>query len=103
MEQETPERYFLSPDAVYTDLDADSGVALHLGAKRYYTLNGTGVYLWKQLEAHPTGRTQTELLHALIADYEVTPEDAAPTLADFLGDLQAEQLVRTAGGLPGKS
>ena len=92
----TPQRYRLSGQAVFTELDADNGVALHLDTKRYYTLNGTGVYLWKRLEAEPQGRTDAELLDALVADYEVTREVAERTLAEFLQDLISEQLLQPA-------
>ena len=35
---------------VFTRLDATEAVLLHLGTKRYYTLNETGARIWELLQ-----------------------------------------------------
>ncbi len=44
------------------------------------TLNETGAFLWKILE---TGADESELVSALLEEYDVTPEMAAECVKDF--------------------
>jgi hypothetical protein len=65
---------------------------LHLDTKLYYTLNETGVFLWKEIEAKP--QAAEALVSALSATFEVEPARAALDLASVLETLVAEGLVR---------
>ena len=48
------------------------------------TLNGTGVFLWRQLEQ---GATRETLADALTAEYDVSREDALADIDAFLASL----------------
>lgn len=54
------------------------------------TLNETGAFLWKLLEAEQTEQT---LVAALLKEYEVTEERAAIDVAAFLGNLRDSALL----------
>ncbi len=54
------------------------------------TLNETGAFLWKLLEAEQTEQT---LVAALLEEYEVTEERAAADVAAFLGNLRDSALL----------
>ena len=56
-----------------------------------YTLNEVGSYLWGMID----GRTTVEqLTGALCESYEVTREEAAKDLEEFLGALEEAGLIR---------
>lgn len=76
----SPARYHRHADIRLTALP-DEGVVLHLKERRYFTVNETGLTL---LEALREPRTMTELVDALLAEYEVTPEMARDTTRTFL-------------------
>ena len=73
-------RYRRHPELRLTALD-EAGVALHLGTRRYYSVNESGVDL---LDALAAPRTLEELVAVLTAKYEVTPETASATAREFL-------------------
>jgi len=82
-----------SEEAVLTELKDGTGVLLHLGSKHYYTLNATGVLVWKLL-SDGTATTAEALAAAVQARYPGTA--AAPVRADvdaLLAELAAERLI----------
>lgn len=73
-------RYQRHPDLRLTALEGE-GVVLHLKERRYFTVNETGLVL---LEALKQPRNMTELVGALLAEYEVTAATARETTQAFL-------------------
>jgi len=53
------------------------------------TLNGTGVFLWKQLEQE---KTERELLSVLLEEYKVDETEANTDISEFLAKLKAADL-----------
>lgn len=51
------------------------------------TMNGTGAFLWEQLQQEVT---EKDLTKALLEKYEVTEEHAAASVRDFLKKLEKE-------------
>lgn len=49
------------------------------------TLNDTGRFLWERLE---TGAEEAELIKALLAEYDVSEEKAAQSVASFVARLK---------------
>lgn len=85
------DRFTLHPKCLLTELDDGSGVILHLDTKYYYTLNETGVFVWKELDTEPRG---TEALVArLTEEFEVERERAHSDLEGVLSTLVKEGLV----------
>jgi hypothetical protein len=76
-----------------TELEDGSGVLLHLETKFYFTLNPTGVFVWKTLAAGKV-RDLDGLASTLSASFEVEPQTAARDAAALLEELRSEALVR---------
>jgi hypothetical protein len=87
-------RYQRHPDLRITDLDGE-GVALHLGERRYFSLNDTGLALLRTLE-QPS--TLADLVTALCDEYEVSPEEAEATARIFLDQCLANAVVLEQAG-----
>lgn len=49
------------------------------------SLNETSVFIWKQIEA---GKEKSEIVDALLAEYEVDREHAAKNVSDFCSQLE---------------
>jgi uncharacterized protein YbbC (DUF1343 family) len=82
-------RYLRHGDIRLTEL-AGEGVVLHLQARKYFSVNETGLVI---LEALKAPRTFDELVAALQAEYEVTPAMAAETTRAFLDHCLATAVV----------
>ena len=55
-----------------------------------FILNELGSFLWERLEA---AETEKELLDAILAEYEVYPEEAAKDVAEFLENLRKLNII----------
>src|SRR5690606_18752296 len=64
--------YRPDPEVVFTPVSDAEAILLSLTTKRYYSLNETGLRIWRWLEEEPS----TDPLEALVRDYDVTPEQA---------------------------
>ena len=83
-------RYARHPELRLTTLD-DEGVVLHLGSRRYFTVNETGVLI---LDALLAPQTLPQLVKRLTDEYEVTDALAEQTVRAFLDQCVAADLVR---------
>lgn len=54
------------------------------------TLNETGAFLWKQIEA---GKTEIEVAKALVSEYDVEEETAKADVAEFINLLISNGLI----------
>lgn len=83
-----------NPQVLFTELEDGTGVLLHLDTKFYYTLNATGVVVWKALAgASPS----LAAIAAQIAEaFRVEPEAAAQDVEALLAELVADGLVLEA-------
>ena len=73
---------------------AGEGVVLHLGERRYFTVNETGLTILNAL-AEP--RTFDELVAAVLEEFEVEPEVARQTTTDFLQQCIDANVVGVVG------
>jgi hypothetical protein len=78
------------PAVVFTPLDDQEGILLHLDTKRYYSLNETGRRIW---ELASQGRTSTEIARTLTHEYAVDWDVARDRTDALLGELATEQLL----------
>ena len=85
------ERYCVSRDVLFTQLDDGSGVLLNLGSGLYYTLNRAGVVIWKAL-ADAEG--PAELAQRVCAAFEVEAAEAEREVQRLLIELRRDGLVR---------
>ena len=86
----------ISPDSipcehvVFTDFDGVEGILVDLNTKKYYQLNETATVIWKGLER---GLGAQQIAEEIVANYDVTSDDAAQNVANLLDELQNYQLV----------
>lgn len=81
-----------NPQCLLTELEDGTGVLLHIDTKYYFTLNDTGVFLWKQLQRAPL--SPRELAEALSGEFEVAADDALPQVCELLDEMKANRLVQ---------
>ena len=82
-------RYVIAADAACAALEGGA-VVLHMGTKRYYSLNETGARVWQLLEE---GTSERDTAARLVADYQVDPGEANAAVLQLLAELLAEGLV----------
>ncbi|HLB54804.1 MAG TPA: PqqD family protein [Gemmatimonadales bacterium] len=82
-------RYRHHADLLFTALEGE-GVVLHLGERRYFTVNDTGLTL---LEATREPQTFDAMVEALMKEYEVSREVAAETTRKFLDQCLAATVM----------
>jgi hypothetical protein len=79
------------PQVLLTELGDGTGVLLHLETKFYYTLNRTGVVVWKALV---DGDSPAAVAERLARAFRVAPEQAEPDVAAVIESLVGEGLAR---------
>lgn len=84
-------RIMRSKDCLLTTLPDGSGVLLHVGAKRYLSLNDTGVCVWMALEHGP--QTPDELALVVADRFDVEVKTAALDVATFVAALASEGAI----------
>ena len=82
--------YTISPEAVFAAVE-DGAVVLHMGTKRYYSLNETGTFVWCRLE---DGIARAEVVAQVVDEYDVGIAEAEIAVAGLLGELVQESLIR---------
>ena len=78
---------------VFTEFDAGEGILVDLNTKKYFQLNETGMLIWRGLEKK---QSREEIIGQITTAYDVTPEQAAESVARLLDNLRAFKLVRAA-------
>jgi hypothetical protein len=87
----TQPRYRIRPSAIFAELADGSGVVLDLRTKAYFTLNSTGVFLWKRLAERPAAAR--DVAEGLCAEFAVDILRAEQDVIDVLRKLDEEALV----------
>ena len=83
-----------SRDVILTEMKDGTGVLLDLESKFYFTLNATGVAVWKLL-ASGEAETAAELAARIARDFDAPSLEAVEAdVAALLAELSAEGLVR---------
>ncbi len=81
------------PQVLFTEIDDGSGVLLHLDTKFYFTLNSTGVVVWKALAAAEGEDDVASIARKLAEEFRVTPEIAERDVQTVLDQLRDDGLV----------
>lgn len=82
--------YHPSPNAVFTEMEDDEGILLHLQTRMYFSLNETGTLIWKLLQE---GRDMDDIASALKQAYDVGHASALQHVGAFLDELAQDGLV----------
>jgi hypothetical protein len=91
----TAERYRLHPELRLTAL-ADEGVLLHLGERKYFSVNDTGLTM---LDALRVPQSLDQLVRRLLDGYDTNEADARKAAQAFLDRcLLAAVIVREPAG-----
>jgi hypothetical protein len=85
-------RYAISPDAAFAAVE-DGAVVLHMGTKRYYSLNDTGAFVWRRLE---DGVDRAGIVAQVVCEYDVGIAEAEVAVARLLDELVHESLIHPA-------
>ncbi len=85
-------RYTISPDAAFAAVE-DGAVVLHMGTKRYYSLNETGTFVWRRLEH---GIERAEIVSQVVHEYDVGIAEAEIAVPRLLDELVQESLIQAA-------
>jgi len=81
----------LNDKVILTELEEENeGVLLHLDTKMYYTLNETGIFLWKAIENNNSSKA---LIEKLYQTYEIGIDKAESTVKEFIAMLSKEKLI----------
>ena len=68
----------------------DDVVVLDLKSSQYFTISGSGVFLFDRLAE---GATEDELVQAVLAEYDVEPDVARADVVEFVQKLTDAGLV----------
>jgi len=79
------------PAVVFTPLSDQEAVLLHMDNKFYYSLNSTGAYMWKLLEAEDF--SEAELAQKIQTVFDLPLDQAKADVNEFITDLVKEQLL----------
>lgn len=86
-----------NPQVVLTEMRDGTAVLLHLETRFYFTLNATGVFVWKLLASDRTWDHES-LAQALTREFEVDLARASADLSALLDELRAQELLAPARG-----
>lgn len=84
-------------DQTSVDLE-DEAAILHLKSGIYFGLNEVGAFIWRFIQQP---RRVGEVLAAILAEYDVTPEQAQHDLQSLLANLREHDLVDVHDADPG--
>ncbi len=79
------------PEVMVTDLDEGEAVLLHLATRKYFTLNASGLEIWRLLDK---GLTLGEVGGQLVERYGIETERAAGAVSRLVAELRDAGLVR---------
>ena len=84
----------IKKDLIRRDIAGDT-ILVPVGKTVYdsnglFVLNELGAFIWDIL---PQVETEEEILSAILKEYEVTPDEAAADLAEFLNKLREMEII----------
>jgi hypothetical protein len=85
-----------NPQVVLTEMRDGTAVLLHMDTRFYFTLNATGVFVWKLLASKRDGGAgwdRASLATEITREFEVDLPTATSDLSTLLEMLRAEELL----------
>ena len=84
----------IKKDLIRRDIAGDT-ILVPVGKTVYdsnglFVLNELGAFIWDML---PQAETEEDILSAILKEYEVTPDEAAADLAEFLNKLREMEII----------
>lgn len=84
----TPYKHY--SNVVFTELNEKEASVLNLDSKRYYSLNDTGIFVWKLLENSISGNG---IIEKVCDTYSGDKEEITNFVQKFLSELSNEKLI----------
>jgi hypothetical protein len=84
----------INPRCLLTELGDGTGVVLDLDTKFYFTLNRTGVFVWKELTGGREGVTPEAIANKLEQRFDVGQDAAVQDVLHILETMAGEGLVQ---------
>ena len=78
------------PAVVFTELESEEAVLLHLTTQKYYSLNQTGSCIWRSMGE---GKTLEQIAQDLEKRFDVDSELARQSVTELIEALAADKLV----------
>ena len=75
---------------IVTELPDDQAVLLDLESRQYFSLNTSGLWIWREVEK---GAPLKEIYEKMNNEFDVTPEKAKDAVLNLISQLQNEALV----------
>lgn len=85
------DRRVVAPEGVLAKEMDGEAVLLHLSTETYFGLNATGFRMWRVLTSEPSIAAGID---ALVAEYDVAPDELRRDVLELLGELERNGLVR---------
>ena len=82
--------YSIPEDIIVTDLDNNEAILLDMRNKRYYSLNETGLVIFKGIEAN---LSQDKIIETIMTVYEVDKEKADSSVNGIIQKLLSLNIV----------
>ena len=83
-----------SARTVFTPLDDGTGVLLNVDTLYYYSINRTGVALWREIDAHGPS-TLDNLIQVVCERFEIDRDVARQETTSFVEKLKELKLLRS--------
>jgi hypothetical protein len=77
-------------EIVYTEVGSDGAVLLHLGTKKYFSLNESGVFIWKMMSR---GHSLEKISIKLQEEYDITSGKASESVIALMDELAKEKII----------
>ena len=84
-------------NVIYTPLENNEAVLLHLDSNEYFTLNETGNFIWQGIVAE---QTMHDIGQSLEAAYDVSTAEAESCVQELVAALAEEGLVHSFAAEP---
>lgn len=92
MTETTPKAPKPNPNVLFTEIDDGTGVLLHLETKFYYTLNSTGVFVWKAV-AEGRAADASTIAELMASAFRVEASAAERDVRSILDEMFADGLI----------
>jgi hypothetical protein len=91
----TPRNYQINVPTIATEKLDNEVMVVHLVKGNYYSLTGTGAAIWDLIAS---GTSDTAILSRLVENYAGDAQGMKQSLARFIDELRAEELIVVSGG-----
>jgi hypothetical protein len=79
-----------APHIVHEVFDDDEAAIINLKSGTYYSLDPVGAFVWARVDS---GADVGEIVEHVLARYEADPAEVKTAIGEFIGVLQAEELI----------